>query len=59
MDYGDRNEDNGSRLLDVKIRDLDTKPKLMPSQTRQMDENIKKKKVSVFNNNETLLIVLI
>lgn len=58
MDYGDRNEDDGSRFLDEKIRDLDTKPKLMPSQTRQMDENIKKK-VSVFNNNETLLIVLI
>lgn len=40
MDYGDRNEDDGSRLLDEKIRDLDTKPKLMPGQTQQMDENI-------------------
>lgn len=58
MDYGDRNEEDGSRLLDEKISDLDTKPKLMPSQTRQMDENILKK-ISVFKNNETLLIVLI
>lgn len=43
MDYRDRNEDDGSRFLDEKIQDLDTKPKLMPSQTRQMDEDIKKK----------------
>lgn len=42
MDYGERNEDDGSRLLDEKIQDLDTKPKLMPNQTQKMDGNIKK-----------------
>lgn len=47
MDYGDRNEDDGSRFLDEKIRDLDTKPKMMPSQTQQMDENIKNKSASL------------